>query len=79
MPKILEHDRKKELVEFLQKHSKDHTMSEIARMLNITPSSVRFHGVEAGIKFKYRRRTTEKLVYTEGKYFNESHRENWLL
>lgn len=71
--------RKSMIVNFIKEHYVNHTLSEMGRMLNITPSSVRFHGIEAGVKFKYRRPSKEKVVFTEGKYFNESHRENWLI
>ncbi len=79
MPRLIEHDRKKEMVSFIEKHCKEHTMSEIARMLKITPSAVRFHGLEAGIVFERKKWSTKKLVFQEGKFFNESHRENWLV
>lgn len=72
--------KKKQILESLVTLCKDYSMSEVARKLKITPSSVRWHGVEQlGLKFKRERWSTKKIVIPEGKYFNEAARENWLV
>lgn len=72
--------RKKEILDSLVKLCADHSMSEAARKLNITPSSVRWHGVETlGLTFKQERWSRKKIVPIEGKFFNERARENWLV
>lgn len=58
----------------------DHTMSESARILKISPSSVRWHALVLGLEFKkIHTWTRKKIVPVEGKYFDERHRENWLV
>lgn len=73
--------RKKEILDSLVKLCPDHSMSEAARELNITPSSVRWHGVETlGLTFKkVKCWTRKKIVKPDGQYFNVYQRENWLV
>lgn len=72
--------RKKEILDSLVKLCPDHSMSEAARELNITPSSVRWHGViTLGLTFKQERWSRKKIVPIEGKFFNVYQRENWLV
>lgn len=64
--------------ETIMRLHKESTISEIARLVGTSPSSVRHHGLAMEVTFT-KRWSTNKKVYQEGKFFNESHRENWLI
>ena len=64
----------------LREHCANFTKSELARKLRITPSSVRHHGIVLGLTFKEKKGWSTKMIQpVEGEFFDESHRENWLV
>lgn len=63
----------------VKEHHSEKTLSEIAKMLNASPGTVKYHGTMQGLEFKQFDRPSKKRVLEEGEYFNESQRSNWLI
>lgn len=57
------------------------TAREIAKMHGVQVGTIWYHGSVMGIEFKpfTRKSATKKPELVEGEFFNESHRENWLI
>jgi len=80
MARNLDPKRKVEIHTELKKLSSNHTMSESARILNISPSSVRHHGNILKLSFKQVQVwSRKKIIQNEDEFFNERLRENWLV
>lgn len=69
-------ERRNEIRETIIANHSNNTLTQVARMLNMTPSSLRHHG--KGFVFKIERHKTSKKVVEDGEFFVHSGK-NYLL
>lgn len=63
----------------VKQHHSQKTLSEIAKMLNASPGTVKYHGTMQGLEFKQFDRPVKQRQVLESEYFNEGSRTNWLI
>lgn len=68
-----------DIQEAIKSYHLENTASEIARMVNVSASSIRHHGKQIKLHFKKKHWSTKKIVKPDGQYFNVYQRENWLV
>lgn len=78
MGRPIDDEKRKKIYKGIDQYHDVYTCSQLARILNVSPATVRHHGDVKGVTFLIKK-YSKKIVPVEGKFFVESDRENWLV